>query len=1246
MAKTFIAPDTIIEGPFWPQPVRVLQIREHGNVVQIQAVGVVESTFYDQTIPIEQFESQVSQKVGGAHTFDAEPRLFRLGVEALRTHLAHAFDPQFAVSVSQVDPLPHQLDAVYNHMLVLPRIRFLLADDPGAGKTIMAGLLMRELMQRGDVKRVLVLCPKALTDQWRREMWERFREPFELVTGETIANSFGRNTWVENDRIVASVDLAIQDHVLPGIDQSHWDLIIFDEAHKLSAYRYGSAGRIDKTKRYMLAERLATKMKHLLLMTATPHKGDPENFRLLLSLLDDKVFASQTGTQNALHQQGSPFFLRRMKEAMRHFDGRPLFLPRTVTTPAYELHRHEQELYDAVTDYVSNGLAQAEQSSNRNVTLALIILQRRLASSLYAVTKSLERRRDRLSDELDQAQQSKRSFQPSLGGSLIDYDLAEDEPEELTDADEATLSGASTARTSEELRDEVAQLNKLIDLAHSTRQKGPERKVEEFRKAVESQTVTDRNEKILVFTEHVDTLHYLTRQLREWGYSVCNIHGGMRLADRIAAEKEFRGPAQFMVASEAAGEGINLQFCKVMINWDLPWNPNRLEQRMGRIHRYGQEYEVQVFNLVANTTREGSVLVKLMQKLALMRDQLGHDQVYDVVSSVLDTGQVNLDTLIRQSILNRRSMEDILNDLEFVDSAASVANAKQILGEALATRNIDLGSILGDERDSKERRLTPEFVERFFVDGFRYLGGRVSSGTDVDWRLDFVPADIRREVRAYNAGEFGTDNRLITFRKERLRRDPPAEFLAPDHPLFDAVLERILGQSRPLLAQGTAFIDKDAREPYLVWLLQAGVVNGANELVHGRLLALRQTGDRFEAVAPGVLLDLPPAEVAPAAPRAILAQANGDAAVTVASATYSNEYLAEVTAEQERQVAILEGALQQSVNDTLAELQQRLERQHEDQAGGKDMGIAIRTTNEQIETLTSELRTRREDLQRRKVTSIQTPRVVGVAAVIPGPVPRVMEEGRGGGDNTTVEMAAMQVAMEHERFYGRVPTDVSKTGVGYDIKSEKLGPDGTIREVRYIEVKGHSTTGDVVLYYTEWQMAHRMRNEFYIYEVNHALTRPELRIIQDPVGQGIEPTERVVEYHIPSIHLERLAAAPNDLEVYGRRRGDFDFPCPICGGDLLDFTRGEVTPFVQYPNVVCPDCLGRSVTVEGGAPREWGEEDGDNPVFIDGKKCWRRFRFGTVGMYDPYNCETLEEFYARIFRAAEDDDTLDDEDHE
>ena len=1055
-----------------------------------------------------------SEVLGGTYRFDAEPRLFRLATEALRTHLAHAFDPQFAVSVSQVDPLPHQLDAVYKYMLPQPRLRFLLADDPGAGKTIMAGLLMRELIQRGDVSRVLVLCPKALTDQWRREMWERFRERFTLLTGETISGAFGQNAWLENDRVVASIDLAVQDHILPGLEQAVWDLVIFDEAHKLSAYRFGPSSKIDKTRRYMLAERMARKTKHLLLMTATPHKGDDENFRLLLSLLDDKVFASQAGMRRALNKDGdSPYFLRRMKETMRHFDGRPLFLPRNVDTVPYELGTHEQDVYDAVTDYVAVGLQEAESARNRNVSLALTILQRRLASSLFAITRSLERRRDRLSEELDKARRSGRVMVREID---IQYEFDDEDEEEPTDEQEEALSGASTARTPEELEAEIRQLRALIDKAQAA-MRFPERKLQEFQTVVQNQTVRDRNEKILVFTEHRDTLYYLTNKLREWGYAVCNIHGGMKLQDRIAAEKEFRGPVQFMVATDAAGEGINLQFCRVMVNWDIPWNPNRLEQRMGRIHRYGQEFEVEIVNLVASTTREGEVIIRLMEKLKRMRDALGHDQVYDVISGVLESGQVRLDVLIREAILKRRSLSDVLADLDFVGSENSRAAARQALSEALATDHIDMAFISGEQRDSKERRLTPEFVERFFADGFKYLNGRLSDGADHAWRLEYVPAEIRRAVRASNTGEFGGENRIITFHKERLKKDPPAEFVAPGHPLFDVVVERILEEGRPALAQGTAFIDKETREPYLVWLLEAAVVNGEGQIVHKRLLALRQRGQEFEPVFPGVLLDLPPTDTSPVISQGLRAQASGEAAIAAATKFYAAEYLNEVTGEQERQVGIVERALQQSINDSLIELQTRLERQHEDAARGKDMGIAIRTTNDQIDALTAELRSRRTSLARRKVTSIQTPRVVGVAAVIPGPVPAIMERGDGA-DRSAVEMAAMNVAMAFERGNGRTPEDVSKTGVGYDIRSE--GSDGT---VRYIEVKGHTTTGDVVLYYTEWQAANRMREEFFIYDVHNALSTPELWITQDPVGKGIEPTERVVEYLIRAEDLNNVA---------------------------------------------------------------------------------------------------------------------------
>lgn len=1109
-------PDAVLAGPFWPCAVKVIRASLNGTSVRVQAEGTTDGQYYDRILSVEQFSTQVREVAGGTHHFDADPRLFRLAAEALRTHLSHAFDPQFAISVSQVDPLPHQIDAVYRHILPLPRIRFLLADDPGAGKTIMAGLLVRELVQRQDVARVLVLCPKALTDQWRREMFEKFRQRFTLITGDAIAGAFGQNAWVENDLVVASVDLALQEHVLPGLEQANWDMVIFDEAHKLSAYRYGTRGKIDKTKRYQLAEKMAERTKHLLLMTATPHKGDDENFRLLLSLLDPTVFASADGMRHALDPDGSPYFLRRMKESMRHFDGRPLFLPRRVETVAYPLDPHEQDLYEAVTTYVAAGLERAESSQNRPVSLALIVLQRRLASSLYAISRSLERRRNRLADELDRARASGRLTPAVVDLSGLDDD---DEDGELDDQQEDAISAASNARTPAELEAEIAQLSRLVEQAKAAMRHGPEKKLRELERVVRSPAVAENGEKLLIFTEHRDTLEYLVSQLRSWGYTVTAIHGGMRLQDRITAEKDFRGGTQFMVATDAAGEGINLQFCKLMLNWDLPWNPNRLEQRMGRIHRYGQDFEVEIVNLVASTTREGAVLTRLMAKLERMRQSLGHDQVYDVIAGVLESGQVRLDALFRAAILNRRSLDDILADLDFVDGDASRVAARQALGEALATSHIDMAFINGEERESKERRLTPEYVERFFLDALRHLGGRAARGADRDWRIEHVPAEIRRLLRGGNTGEQGNENRLVTFRKERLRRDPPSEFIAPGHPLFDAVLGRVLDEGRPALSRGTVFVDREATAPYLLWLLEAAVVNGEGEAVHRRLVALRQRGKTFEPVAPGVILDLPPSATAPQVPQALRGLADADQAVSAAAGFYASDYVAEVTAEQERQAAVVERALQQSVSDTMTRLHDRQERQQERAAaGGTDMRIALRTTSDEIEMLTAGLQQRRAALARRRVTSIDTPRVVGVAAVIPGPVPAAWSQS--GGDRTAIEMAAMNVVMEYERQSGREPVDVSKTGVGYDIRSE--APDGS---VRYIEVKGHTATGDVTLYYTEWQTAHRMREEFFIYVVDHALTAPSLWIVQDPVGRGVEPTEKVVEYHVSLAQLQAAAVA-------------------------------------------------------------------------------------------------------------------------
>ncbi|MBC8248488.1 MAG: DEAD/DEAH box helicase [Anaerolineales bacterium] len=390
-----VAKDSILKGPYWPEPVRVLSAEVRNERIEIHAVGTETERYFSDLLDTAEFEANVQVTARGAVlTFAADPKHFRLAIEARRIRLAHEYDPHFAVSVSQIDPLPHQLEAVYHHMLRHPQVRFLLADDPGAGKTIMAGLLLKEFKYRGLVEHTLVITPANLTDQWQREMRDKFGEDFTVVNRATLEAFYGESAWEARPQCITSVDFAKQDDIIDTLRGVHWDMVIVDEAHKMAAYQYGK--KVKKTERYQLGELLSEHADHLLFLTATPHKGDPENFLLLLDLLDPDLYASTEILRQAVQRQENPIFLRRMKEDMVGLDGKPLFPPRHAQTVGYRLSPLEKELYEAVTRYVENHFQRAFQEENRNVQLALTVLQRRLASSLRAIRKSLENRRNKL----------------------------------------------------------------------------------------------------------------------------------------------------------------------------------------------------------------------------------------------------------------------------------------------------------------------------------------------------------------------------------------------------------------------------------------------------------------------------------------------------------------------------------------------------------------------------------------------------------------------------------------------------------------------------------------------------------------------------------------------------------------------------------------------------------------------------------------------------------------------------------
>lgn len=642
-----IRPGMVVSGSLIPEAIEVLAVVPMGASIKVVGRGIKTGLTHTPVFTA----AQLAQLTISAEQepLDGDAKLFRLGVEAHRLGLAYEYDPYFSLSIARVDPLPHQLEAVYDYFLKLPRIRFLPADDPGAGKTIMAGLLLKELKARGLVQRTLIVTPANLTFQWQRELKDKFRETFEVVRGDVLRANYGQNPWQEKSQVVTSISwVSTREDARESLLRSRWDLIIVDEAHKMSAYANDR-----KTLAYALGERLSEMTDHYLLMTATPHKGDRENFCRFLSLLDRDVYGSIRSLEQAMRQNEAPFYLRRIKEALVSFPdpdtgtAQRLFTQRTVHTAAFDLDGDELEFYDQLTRYVEDQSIQAAQDDSargRAVGFTMAMLQRRMASTLYAVRRTLERMRERREkiladpDAYRQEQITKRLPE--------DFeDLTEEERQEIVAELEDVVASVDPVR----LREDIARLTLLIDQSRLLEQREIESKLTKLKQLLNEQGFfADHRKKLLIFTEHKDSLDYLAGdgkdrpygKLLEWGFAVTQIHGGMKIGDRdtpgtrIYAEREFRETAQILVATEAAGEGINLQFCSRMINYDIPWNPVRLEQWVGRIHRYGQEQDCIVFNFVARNTREGRVLQKLLDRLREIRRELGTDQVFDVVGEV------------------------------------------------------------------------------------------------------------------------------------------------------------------------------------------------------------------------------------------------------------------------------------------------------------------------------------------------------------------------------------------------------------------------------------------------------------------------------------------------------------------------------------------------------------------------------------------------------------------------------------
>ncbi len=1091
----------ILKGSFWPENVRVISVKTIGeNQIRIEAVGVETQRFYNPILSSEDIKSiAIIEEKALQFTGDGES-LF-LFLESHRIRNAFQFDPLYAVNVSQIAPLPHQIEAVYHNIMANPKIRFLLADDPGAGKTIMTGLLLKELKYRGLIERILIVVPGHLKDQWLREMKEKFQENFKVLDRAVMNASWGQNVFTTNNQVIVSMDFAKQDDVMSALRESRWDMCIVDEAHKLSAYKYGQ--KIKKTERYNFGELLSPLTNYLLFLTATPHRGDPENFRLLLDLLEPGFFADISMLTESIENKDNPLFLRRLKEDLKDFDGAPIFPPRTVETVKYYLSDDEKQLYNEVTEYVEKHFNKALEKEKRNVTFALTILQRRLASSARAIRKSLERRFGRLKDLYTKGQ--------ILQEAEYDEDYIEDLAEnERWKKEEEMLEKLTSAETLEELKEEISKLEELVAIAKEVEKKEVETKLNELKGVMDAENLQKTETKLLIFTESKDTLEYLVEKLKKWGYSVTFIHGGLNLDQRIRAENEFRNQAQIMVSTEAGGEGINLQFCWIMVNYDIPWNPNRLEQRMGRVHRYGQQHDVHIYNLVAVDTREGRILERLFDKLSQIRDHLGSDRVFDVVGEVL-VGK-NLKDLIVDAIANRRTMDDILKDFERIPDEVAIQKVKEASLEALATRHIDLTRILGEQRKAKENKLVPEYIEAFFKRAANPLNIEMKKRPDGFWHITSIPFEVRNQTYEFKMkfGEVQREYSKISFDKDKAFKGQ-AEFVSMGHPLLEGCIENIFARNSETVGEGATFIDPEGRRDGIIWFCEAEIKDGNNEVAGKRLFTVYQNSkdgkQSLSLINPAVIWDLKPLSSQEAlSEKEKLGDegfgsglSNMDAIKSFVITEGLEDYKRELLERRQRDANIKKKYGIRSLESMILDSDAKISEYETRRMKGENIPEP---------TIQNEIR-KKEDLERKKLRLIKDidaevhlyptePKIIGGVRVIPGKIAH-----REMIPDEEIERIGMKFVMEYERDHGREPEDVHLENLGYDIRS---GDDKGV--YRYIEVKARAREGAVILTPNEWLMAQRLRNEYWLYVVINASTKPELYLIQNP-AEHLKPDQEI-----------------------------------------------------------------------------------------------------------------------------------------
>lgn len=1105
----------IVEGILPNEAVIIDKVKDIGGRLTITFIGSKSQKRDSRIVTIEQAQKYNILTNEGEFNFSGDAHRFKLYAEAERINSAYQFDPLFAINCSIVDPLPHQVEAVYKYLLPQPKIRFLLADDTGAGKTIMTGLLLKEMIMRNQIERVLIVTPGGLTKQWQEdEMMVKFNLPFRLVNRQVLNSE--PYIFTTSNLLVASIDFLSQDDVRNSLAGTSWDMVVFDEAHKLSAYDYGT--KIYTSRRYAVAKLLSEQTEHLLLLTATPHRGRSDTFKRLMQLLDEDIFATEELAAERVKefsQNGAnKFFIRRLKEDMKDWRGNPLYKDRSTRTVTYELTYEEKKLYEAVTEYLTKRKEEAANAKNIHVSLALAVMQRRLTSSIYAIKNTLERRwhtLQSLCDELTRNPELWKKRQKLDDIDITDLDSYDELDDNERDSFDTILSDPkkfklfTTAKSIQEIQEEAESLKVLYTMANNLYvSQQEEQKYKKLKELLKTERVLD-GQKLVIFTEHRDTLNYLNERLSNLGYKVAAIHGGMNVDERRQSQVDFaQDNAQILIATDAAGEGINLQFCQLLINWDIPWNPNRLEQRMGRIHRYGQKEDVLVINMVASNTREGKVLHKLLEKLDIIRKSLGDDRVYDVIQDVFKG--VSMEAIM-SSVFDGRSTE--LNRFLDQDITAIQDLFKKSIEEqesSMAHSKVDFKDAINLKVKSDETRLQPIYIRNFFEDAFAYLGGKFTESDSGIFEITCIPSILEQRLKAEHkinvASAIGTMrfcfDKSIFLDAANAANAGNLYYINPGNALFDALIKTVLSEYKTDMLKGTVLVSPSDSTPYLAYFLRSQITDGratvlGDSVSSERLSLICEDAEGvFRETSPAKLIDLcPPTEFAKQVQLPAIVNKDNveDWALENITTPLYNATLARVQDDVENRRRYLEDAFTEIISDitvAIEELNQKM------LLGDENVADKIQQKQLRIQALSQKRSARLEVLNQTLALQIKIPEVLGCAYVVPLSQMEY-ESAYNMHRDDEVEAIGMQVAMDYERTQGRTPEDVSAKNVGYDVHS--VDKDGNHR---YIEVKGRAHTDGVMLSSNEWNRLNQLGDNAWLYVVTDCKSTPKLKTIQNP----------------------------------------------------------------------------------------------------------------------------------------------------